>query len=112
MYTSLSVLAFYGHVEHNKGVQFFAMELNGGYVGLAIICLYFAIWPFFGVAKELGWFRATKEVIPSQEISPGIEPGGDHSPISRDDAFKRNLEETFAHSPSQASDDWRPLPGG
>ena len=92
--------------------QFSGMELNGGYVGLAIICLYFAIWPFFGIAKDIGWFRATKEVRLSQEISLDTESGRDRSPISRDDSFKRDLEKTFAHSPAQVSDDSRPLPGG
>ncbi|CAE21148.1 possible Vinculin family [Prochlorococcus marinus str. MIT 9313] len=44
------------------------------------------------------------EFKPPKEVGTNFKPQRDLSPISRDDEFKRRLEQTLAESPSQRED--------
>ena len=82
------------------------MEMNAGYIGLGLCLLVFAGLQFWWLGMTMGLFSKRRdlqiELKPPREAGTNFKPQRDLSPISRDDEFKRRLEQTTAESPSQS----------
>ena len=84
------------------------MEMNAGYIGPGLCFLVFAGLQFWWLGMTMGLFSKRRdlqvEFKPPKGVGTNFKPQRDLSPISRDDEFKRRLEQTFAESPSQRDD--------
>ena len=108
--TRSPVFAIPAHIESPMPVVCKAscMEMNAGYIGLGLCFLVFAGLQFWWLGMTMGLFSKRRdlqvEFKPPKEVGTNFKPQRDLSPISRDDEFKRRLEQTFAESPSQRED--------
>ncbi|WP_036911974.1 MULTISPECIES: hypothetical protein [unclassified Prochlorococcus] len=107
--TRSPVLAIRAHIATMPVVcKASCMEMNAGYIGLGLCFLVFAGLQFWWLGMTMGLFSKRRdlqiEFKPPREAGTNFKPQRDLSPISRDDEFKRRLEQTFAESPSQRED--------